>query len=151
MYFSSIAEKFQTTFNKMKFKDSKNMFTITFLSSERACYNIVTDHNICIIRVFQCDKSYKVQIFSPVSNSTSHMSFITTTFFDLMTIFEVAHHLQSFMKCSMKWLILKKKFWLKNCTSNPPNDLNLQHIPYFGPNFEKNIEFEFLPPGGYDF
>ena len=60
-------------------------------------HSIQTKYLRSYIKVFQCDKSYKVHIFRPVSHSTSHMSFITTQFFDLMPPFEVAHRLQSFM------------------------------------------------------
>ena len=45
----------------------------------------------------------------------------------------------------------EKKFWPKNVTSNPPNDMNLQYISLLWTKFWNEIEFEVLPPGGQDF
>ena len=45
----------------------------------------------------------------------------------------------------------EKKFWPKNFTSNPPNDMNLQYISLLWTKFWNEIEFVVLPPGGQDF
>ena len=125
------------------FKNGLGSFSREFLEIGCLYYNfksnfvttqsqrVVSTNGICRrrVRVFQCAKSLKVHIFSLDSHSLYqvHQKNIKNCHFE--ACFKLPHPLRSFMLYRMKRQILKKKFWLKNCTSNPPNDLNLQYIP----------------------
>ena len=80
-------------------------------------------------RVYQCAKSLKVYVFRPDSHSLGQTYYKNLKNSKIKAYIGVAHPLQSFMMYHMKRLILKIKFWLKNRSSNPPNDLNLLYIP----------------------
>ena len=105
--------------------------------AERVNYEVLGNNNVSKVYVFHSDSHSLGQTYYKNLKNSKIKAYLG-----------VAHPLQSFMMYRMKRLILKIKFWIKNRTSNPPNDLNLQYIPLPWTKFWNKIEFEILPPGG---